>query len=181
MTVPFNSKCFLCASLSASKPSDKLNKAKHNRPVTNDQNTTKSYNFLLQISLWLRFLFHVPALENFSVVDCAGHEAAVLQKKSELERKEQTVLPWDSPSWFRWTGYKRSDQCSAQLGVRSIKSWNKWDSCRGVIYFSLWRYYRGQTHKGSAVVNTIQGSLNTLHQPLFYLFNYVHDMGKTHV
>lgn len=37
---------------------------------------------------------------------------------------------------------------------------------------------RWQTHKGSAVVNIIQGSPNTLHQPLFCLFNYVHDNGQ---
>lgn len=83
MTVPFNAKCFACASLSASKPSDILNKAKPNRPVFNDQNTTKSYNFLL-LSLRLRFLCYVPALEDFSVADCVGHEAAGMQQKSEL-------------------------------------------------------------------------------------------------
>lgn len=150
----------------------------------------KAKTFILQISLsFSMYLFHVPGLCG-QLCETSGCSSAKKQKqkknkekqkKSELYRKEQNAVPWYSPFHFHWTEYKRSDQYSAQLGVRFINSRNKWDPHRDVIYFSVWRCYRGQAHKGCAVVNTFQGSLNTLHQPLFYLFNYVHDMGKTHV
>lgn len=49
----------------------------------------------------------------------------------------------------------------------------------GVVYVAVKVLYdRWQTHKGSAVVINIQGSW---HQPFFYLFKYVHEMGKAHV
>lgn len=46
---PFRSMCFACASLSVSKPSNKLI-TKPDRPVINDQNATKSYMFPRHIS-----------------------------------------------------------------------------------------------------------------------------------
>lgn len=113
MTVPFSSERFVCASLPAGKPSEKLNKAKPNRPVINDQNATKSYNVLLQISLWLRFFVLCPSVWRLQRAWLIAWDTRLQQsyKKKKKEKKIGANCPLrqDSPSWFHWTGCKRSD------------------------------------------------------------------------
>lgn len=108
-------------------------------------------NSLLHVLFWLRSLCYVTALENLIEVDCVGHQAAV-QWKSE---RSTCPLPWDPPFRFHLTGCKPSSTwCPAGCKLHQVMRQTR---CAKVSYF-LKILYEWQTHKGSAVANTIQGS-----------------------
>lgn len=57
--------------------------------------------------------------------------------------------------------------------------------CQVIIGHIFLLDHRWGVHEGSAVLDTIRGSLKNSNQPLFFFFfknllNYVHDQGKTH-
>lgn len=150
MTVPLNYKCFCVPPCLWVSPH--ITEPNPTDLVINDQNATKSYNFPLQISLWLRFFF----------VLC-GTQGCSPTKTGAAEERANFPLHWDSPSWFHQTGYKRSDTRSVQLAVRFINSWNERDPRPGVICFSLWRRYRWQMHKRALLLRIPSKGLWTLY------------------
>lgn len=83
----------------------------------------KATTFFFRFLFW--FLCYVPALENFTR-GCRPAKIRALEERANC--------PFSS--WFDRGENIRSDALFSWM-VSIMKSWNRWDPCRGVICFSL--------------------------------------------